>query len=199
MKKLIINFLVCMLLFSTSCGTKEVTTSTMKLNRNGSIETNIVESFDTNEYDESDLRNWITLEINNYNEGKEEKIVLKDLHVNKGKVLLSVIYPTYNDYMELNGEVLFFGTVEEVKGPKFSLVGEYVDAFDTKTNITDEILLQNPNWKVFITNENIRIKTYSKVSFYKKNVVKIDQKTFDFIEQEKQVSKDEEYYILIFE
>jgi hypothetical protein len=199
MRKLVVSFLVCLLLFSTSCEKEEVTTSTMKLKSNGSINSYIIELFDKTKYQEVDLKNWVTLEINNYNDGKEDKVVLKDLYVEEGKALLSVNYPTYNDYMELNDEVLFFGTVEEVMGPEFCLIGDYLDAEGSKTIITEDILLENLDWKVFIVKDAIRVKTYTNASFYTPNIKKISRKTYDLLEYENQESNDEEYYILIFE
>jgi len=204
MRKLFLSLLVCMLFFTTSCTLNEIKTSTIELKKNGSINAFILEPFDIAKYQEVDLKNWVTIEISNYNIDKEDKIILKDLYVEEGSAMLSVKFPTCEDYMKLNGEVLFFGTIEEVMGPEFCLVGDYFNSDGLKVTLTEEDLLKNVDLKVLISKEPICVSTYKDALFYSQNINKIKSKTYDLVEQKnqelnKEESNDEEYYILIFE
>ncbi len=172
MKKISLGLLVCFLLLFTSCGVQKITTSTMELHKNGSLNTFFVEPFDTEKYQELDLINWVTFEINNYNDNNVKEIELQDLYVDTGNAMLSLEYPSYEDYMKLNGEVLFFGTIEEAMGPEFCLEGEYFDAQGEIISVTKEMLRDMEKSKIWIATEPILFKPYKEAIFYSQNIEK---------------------------
>ena len=104
--------LVCCL---AGCGDEEATydTTTLIVNSDGTITEVVVEAFDKEYYNASELENYAKSEVQNYNYSKvSTQISLNGVKVEEGVAKVTMTYKTDEDYREFNEAELFVGTVK---------------------------------------------------------------------------------------
>jgi hypothetical protein len=165
----------------TGCGdTYEATESTVFVQKDGTILSTDIESFDPGSYDESGLRTYVEEAISDYTEEHGSGTVkLKDLSFADGVATLSIEYASVNDYSEFNGIELFTGSIAEALAAGYSFDGEYYDFSDGNQSLCDaSAFLDTDGYKVVIIKANTDVHVNGKVKFASvQNVSLVDNST----------------------
>ncbi len=114
---------MCILLASClySCGEpewtgKDVTSTTLGINTDGSVLEVVVEDFDKDYYDLDELKQTIEEDIADYNgdaDDKDAPIKLLDVVMDGSNVRTRTTYAETNDYGKFTREPLYYGTVRQ--------------------------------------------------------------------------------------
>jgi hypothetical protein len=165
----------------TGCGdTYEATESTVFVQKDGSILSTDIESFDPGSYDESGLRSYVEEAISDYTEEHGSGTVkLKDLSFANGVATLSIEYASANDYSEFNGIEMFSGSIAEALAAGYSFDGEYYEFQDGNQSLCDaSAFLDTDGYKVVIIKANTDVHVNGKVKFASvQNVSLVDNST----------------------
>ena len=103
-----------------SAGPKEVSVTTVTVNKDGSIDETLVEDFDESLYDENGLMSMINEELSRY--GKSVKFV--GLETESGKARLSLSFDNDVSLSSFNGTVFYADTIDSLKERGVELPGE---------------------------------------------------------------------------
>lgn len=129
MKKICcISFMVLVLGMISGCATKYPETDTVYIQKNGTVQEATVESFDKEYYEEEELKDFITAEIEKYeSEYEKGSVKLKDFLVEEGVAKLMMKYDGYQSYMDFNGRELFTGTIVQAIAAGYSFGGDFLE------------------------------------------------------------------------
>lgn len=98
------------------------TTTSVSIEKDGSITSTIVEGFGESYYDEDGLKSMIETDIDAYTSAHETaKIKLKNLKVKDSMVNVLIEYGDYQAYAGFNGENFFAGTIRDANMAGFDL------------------------------------------------------------------------------
>ena len=111
---------ICVLLSGmllTACGQTDVTnaeTTTIEIDKKGSIVNTIVEDFSKDYYDLSEMKDQISEEVDAYNsEQGEDLVTLQDAVKKSSNVRVTLTFKSVDAYADFNSVTLFMGTVSE--------------------------------------------------------------------------------------
>lgn len=177
-----ISFLICIMILVFSfagCGKlEEITSNSVTLKDDGTIEALLVESFDQGYYSEDELINMVTAEANEYNSAHgADKIKVGDHSLTDGTMSLELIFAdvdTYNNYMP---EKIYVGTITSCVNAGYDLNRSLVDAGKSEKTIGKSELADMGAKKVIIVNDALTVRTPSKVTYYSQGMEKIDNQT----------------------
>lgn len=130
MTKKILLLLSFLLLLLTGCGSAPEET-TLSLNKKGVLTQVIVEEWDQEYYDQSELESELKAAVD-----ANPKVSLKSLRVKNGKATAKLIYESAEAYREFNGVTCFWGTTAEAVSAGYSLAGEYLDTEGKKVALS---------------------------------------------------------------
>lgn len=168
-----------MLMLMTGCSQAfDAETNTVYVKKDGTVMQAIIEEFSESNYDQNELEELIKQDVSSYNNGTEaikvEKYKVKD---NTAKLITS--YKKASDYAMFNDVEFFAGTISEAKSQDY----EFADMFtsiDENNTVGSETIKSLSQYKVVIFEENVRIKTDSKILYMSSNTKLIDTKTAAF-------------------
>lgn len=166
--------LVGVILIVSGCSVqKDAEITTVKINKDGTLENHIVEKFEKEYYDQAELQDMIESDISDFNlTDGNEKIKLKEIVVEEGVARPVIMFDDPQSYADFNNVVFFFGTVAQA----------YDNGFDfdiSLTNVKDESVIGKDDILglgdrlIVITEENICVETYHSIE-YKSNNISID-------------------------
>lgn len=166
---------LCLLLSACGSGkeTDDDTVSTLTVEKNGKVISKIIEDFDEDYYYEDELKEMIETEVSDYNkQADSESITFNSCEKVENAVIVEMTYRTAKDYSEFNGEVFFFGTVQEAYKEGYDLNIRLTDAANTQTIGKDDILNMGDK-HIIISNEKVRIASYKDIGYTSEGVVLI--------------------------
>lgn len=196
MKKITLCFILIMsTMLLTSCNNtkafltaSDIKVNTILVNKDGTVETGIVEDFDKEYYSEKDLETFIENQIKDYNTLAGKNCVKKnhfEIKNNKAKAILS--YKNIEDYRKFNRVDAFLFTAKEAK--RSNLIPKtFIEASEGKT-VDMDVALSSNKYKVFIISEPCDIIVYGKVLYYS-NAVLLNSKSVQ--------STDNNYSVVVF-
>jgi len=117
-----------------SAGPKEVSVTTVTVNKDGSIDETLVEDFDESLYDENGLMSMINEELSRY--GKSVKFV--DLETDSGKARLSLSFENDTALSNFNGTVFYADTIDSLKERGVVLPGDALMAGGDRAVVLSE-------------------------------------------------------------
>lgn len=165
----------------TGCGdTYEAVESTVFIQKDGTILSTDIESFDPGTYDESGLKSFVEEAISDYNaDHGVESVKLNDLSFEDGKAKLSIEYASTIDYTKFNDIELFNGSIAEALAAGYNFDGEFAEFKDGKKTLCDaSAFLNGDGYKVVIIKANTNVHVNGKVKYASvKNVSMIDSST----------------------
>jgi hypothetical protein len=174
-------FLVLMLMAGCSLKSFDAETNTVYVKEDGSIMQALIEDFSENYYDGTELEDLIKQNVNEYNDGTEnvkvEKYKVKD---DTAKLITS--YNSGVDYAKFNEVEFFAGTISEAKSEGYDFDDKFTSIEDNNT-VGAETIKSLTQYKVVIFEENVQLKTDSKILYISSNVKLVDAKTATFIEE----------------
>jgi len=198
MKKILVKGLGMFVLIAlTMCGCGEakvpdkVDVTSIAITEDGAVTSYLVDEFDKEYYNISDLTAMAIGEVADYNTknqtGEGIPIVVEKvegMQDGSNKVMVIHKYDKTDTYMDYNGSILFYGTVKEaldggylsVRGGFFNLVLK--DVRDN-TLLLKEQLLQEQDRFLVITNEAARVYCPGKVSHVSEGAVYRDDGSVD--------------------
>ena len=160
--KIAASLAVCAMMLAGCSSTKlpeVIETTTISIDDEGGITSYLVEEFNKEYYDVSELTQMAVEDAAAYNEEHQEGEVIpltvidvKEITVDGGdKVVLQHKYNSDEDYAQYNGSEFFFGTVEEAMAEGYDL-GALLNSVKDNTPLPQEELTKNPgNTHVLIT------------------------------------------------
>lgn len=164
----------------TGCGDKfEPTESTIYVTTKGEVKSAVMESFEKEYYDFSELTETIEDEVEMYCLDKnEEALTIESLTLEEDVATLIMNYQTVEDYEKFNEALLFSGTLQEAVDAGY----EPESLYDTEGQ---EILYDAEtmsDFNVVVTEESICIQTSGKIRYVSDNVILVDKKLAKAVE-----------------
>ncbi len=165
----------------TGCGDKyEAVDSTVFIEKDGSVLSTDIESFDPATYDESGLKSFVEETIDAYTaEHGNASVSLKDLTFEDGQAKLTIQYASVADYTAFNEIELFSGSLAEALAAGYTFDGEFAQIKDgTKTLCDASAFLNGDGYKVVIIKANTNVHVNGKVQYVSAdNVAMVDTST----------------------
>jgi hypothetical protein len=163
------------------CGdTYEATESTVFVEKDGTVISTDIESFDPAVYDENGLETYVEEAVSEYtDENGSDSVKLKELSFADDKAVLSLEYASVRDYSAFNGIEMFTGSVAEALAAGYSFDGEFYEFKDgDKTLCDSSAFLNTDGYKVVIIKSNTNVHVDGKVKYASAgNVALIDSST----------------------
>ncbi|MFT3983735.1 MAG: hypothetical protein QM697_07495 [Lachnospiraceae bacterium] len=175
---LIAGILSGILLYGCGTSSTDINETTVIINKNGEITDAIVESFDAEYYDASELQSMIDEELAEYGKlsGSKNHAQLAEFTVSKGAAKVLIEFATPADYASFNGVSFFYGTISEAYEDGYDLDVTLKSNTGQDTIGKAELMEMGKN-HIVIVSEPIRIQTYGKILFSTANVDMIDEKS----------------------
>ncbi|NLP16830.1 MAG: hypothetical protein GX379_07325 [Clostridiales bacterium] len=167
----------------------DIINDTMLIKRNGSMYVAIVEDFDKSYYNLSELNEFVTKEVNAYNNkvGSEE-VTIEELELKNGKAVLILKYTKMAHYSAFNNmpAAYFSADTENVA---LELPTSYVDA-KKDIMVDKDVAMKNDKNKVLVIYEPYEVIVEGKIKFYSDNA--------KYIDENKVSSNSEDMAVIIF-
>lgn len=194
MKKNFFVFMAVLLTFLSGCKFKgeDVNESTIFVNRDGSIESVIIEDFPEDKYSADELNSMLRDSVLVYNGNRDlgdVKIISCDVINGVAKVLLN--YNSGSDYADFNNRDFYFGTVSAALDAGYAKTATLKNAHGTNT-ITGNSIYDMATYHMLVFDESVNVKTYASILYYSSNLTIIDENTVTRDEDAKGLS-----YIII--
>lgn len=183
--RVLFSMLLFLCVVLSGCGAKgsklQAETTTICIDKDGTVTHQIVETFESEYYDVDSLTTMIEEEIKEYNSGKETASVLLDSVLetenDNGTKQVKVVmtYKNAKEYENFNQKTLFYGTISEALELGYDLDVSLVDLNDeTKRIGKSEIEAMKESYLV-ICEEDVPISLEKKI-VYMSNNRKIENK-----------------------
>ncbi len=172
MKKWKLLFVTVVSVFClTACGMLSKTEeTTVKFEKDGVVVNTIVEAFDEKRYDVDDLQDMVMKEVAAFNATSDAKgITVDKIEVKNGHVELVMTYSSAGQYSEFNGNILFYGTVQEAVDAGLNLDIQLVSTGKDKTTIGKNELLNMGDSKLVIVEEAMVVQMPSDIVYASEN------------------------------
>lgn len=173
-------------LFFTGCSEKQeqvyvpVTDNSVEAASDGRVIGYIVEDFDKEYYDITELADMVRAEVAVYNEKKAElvteagraPIIVEKVSMaedGSAKAVVALNFQNaavYEDYM---GTELFYGTLAEAEAAGYQLAGQLTKVKNGAA-LTEEQIKKNSDWRVLIVEDTVWIRPDAKVQYLSSNV-----------------------------
>lgn len=148
--------------------TDDVTANTMLVKRNGSLYVAIVEDFDKSYYNLTELNEFVSKEVNAYNQkvGSDE-VTIEKLELKNGKAVMILKYSKMAHYSAFNNIPAAFYSAD-TKNVALELPEQYVDARKNK-EVSKEEAMKNGKNRVLVLYEPYEIIVEGDIKFYSNN------------------------------
>ena len=156
--------------------TEEISDNTLLAKSNGQLQVATVEDFGEGYYQLSELEEFITKEINKYNQAAgADNIIIDDIQVRNNKAIMLLSYTGMDQYAAFNKvtSAYFNGGITELP---FDMPATLASAKDGSATNTLEVL-KNEKYKVLVMNEPYDIIVDGKIKYYSDNAVLKDKNT----------------------
>lgn len=181
-----VRWILVMLLISTAlwgCGEKETEDAQVgaaagteiEVLKDGSIVETITEEFAKDYYDETNLRDILIAEVDDFNRGAEDgSITVDKFESEDGKLTVSIKYPSADIYTAYNtdpynNKKLFCGTVAEAGDAGYSFDISLTDVKGEET-IGKEDILGMGSSKILIAESPSRVKVTGRILYVGENI-----------------------------
>ena len=164
------------------CGSEDQDVTSVSVNKNGEIDTTVVEDFDKDYYSLDDLAKMSDEEVSSYNSANGAGAVKagKPSENKDKKVIQKITYASYNDYAKFNNSQFFCGTVADASAAGYNLGTSLKDASDSAKTVTgDEVISQMKDKHILITDEATHISVYGRILYVSEGVTVTGRKAAD--------------------
>lgn len=155
-----------------ACGQeKEAETTSVKIEKDGTVVNTIIEDFDESLYNVDALKSMVLSEAAAFNSSSEGNSISVDkLEAADGKVTVVMTFSGASGYSEFNEKVLFFGTVLEGYEAGFDLDISLISTKKDGGEIGKEEILQMGESGLIVLEEPVNVITPSKIMYASENV-----------------------------
>lgn len=177
MKK--IKYLLLILIISlmlAACGnpaTKDPD-SNISIEKNGSVEAVIIDSFEQSYYNLDELKTMIDTEIDGYNQVSGKKIELKKLSLDNDIVRVIMSYDSTEDYAAFNSQTLFVGSYDEAVAKGYSMNVILSSAVNPSQTISEPDIKAFNKEKIVITDAAETIYVPGKILYISDNATVLE-------------------------
>lgn len=160
---ILLAVLLALCSFWAGCGdeTETVQVTSLRIGKDGSVTSDIVEDFGKENYTLESLEAMIREEAEHYNAGSSPNAVTLESiamsETEEGKVLVTMQYASSADYMEFNGVELFYGTPAEAEAAGFQLNVELIGASDAGSRIGQAQILDMKDAHLLIIRQSAQV------------------------------------------
>lgn len=154
--------------------------STVYVQKNGTLTSVDVEAFDTNTYDEQELKKYVEQTISDYNkENGKNQVTLKKLTVKDDVANLTLEYKTAADYRKFSGIDFFAGTLAEALAAGYSFDADFAAVKDnTPVACSSSEFINDASYKVVIVKDNTNVKIKGEIAYLStENTKLVDEST----------------------
>lgn len=139
-------------LLLTSCGQGSgEETSTVSIQKDGTISSHIKEAFDRSYYDGDELQQSILQAAADYNRAAGSgQITVEKIDVDDGTVTVKMVYQSSEDYADFNRTVFFAGSPKDAESKKFDLNVVLSHVKDTNETIGKSDILAMDDYRLLI-------------------------------------------------
>ncbi len=157
-------------LAACSGGEENYDETTLSVSKKGRVSETIVESFDRDYYDITELKNEFAGAVSDYNDSiGGEEIELKNIELKNSRVYVDIDFTGPSDYESFVGETLFVGTVNDAydDGYTMDVMLKGVDRGD----IIDKVRIMGMKDKnIIILSEHVKVRTFRDIDYVSANV-----------------------------
>ena len=168
--------LVCCL---AGCGNQDATydTTTLVVKDDGTFMEVVVEPFDKEYYDASELESFVKSEIQEYNLRKvSTQLSLEGVEVEDEIAKVTISYKTDEDYRNFNEGTVFVGTVREAIDEGYDF-DQIFQEYGKTEEVSVAQVTENANYGVVITVEATNVVLPDKILYISENVTTKGKKT----------------------
>lgn len=173
--KVFATILLLIVLAATGCSKKEInitaediTTNTMLVKRNGTLQVAIVEEFEKQYYKLGELEEFVKKEINAYNQtAGSEAVTIEELSMKNGKAVMLLGYTGMVHYTAFNKVTAAYYSAD-TKDVALELPNQFVSA-KNGTKVDQAAALKNGKNRVLVVYEPYDIIVDGKVKYYSGN------------------------------
>lgn len=192
MKKVsLCTILVLCFVMLAGCKKKEIVinvdnveANTVLVKNDSTVQAATVEAFDKSYYNLSELKDFITEEMNEYNtEAGAEAITLNALEQKGESAVLILNYATIQDYTAFNQVETTLETVASVQSGVVVIPDTFISAADGSV-VTQDVILKNDKYRVLITNEGKDVVVDGSIKYYTSGVLVSESKLQTSAEEE---------------
>ena len=150
---------LCMGVFTGCAGKMNVTTSTVYVDKKGHIISVDVEELNQEDYDVSELEEYITENVTAYTAEYGEVVSKEAFKTEDGMAKLEMKYDSYEHYAKLNGIEMYVGTVVQAQadGYNFDTKFNSVSEGEVKGSATKDDVMADDDYKVAIIKANVNV------------------------------------------
>lgn len=152
-RMIISGFVFAMMFALTSCGEEngEGSATFLTVGTDGSIQSEIVESFTEARYDKDELQNMILGELAVYNKNAGNGITVEKVEQNGEDIVVKMTYAKSSDYADFNKVNFFAGTAAEAENAGFELNVVLSGVKDSQETVGKSDILAMENTGIVIT------------------------------------------------
>ncbi len=153
------------------------TVSTLTINRDGTIDSLIVEVFPEEEYEPEELTEVTRQLVAVYDrEHGSGRIRMDSCEVIDGVAIVRLHYKSAQDYASFNRTRLFYGTVKEGLDAGYAKKTTLKNAYGSNM-LSGDAIADLGNYHMIVVTENIQIRTEESVLYYSANLDPVDDRT----------------------
>lgn len=151
---------------NVSIKTSEIETNTMLIKSDGTIQAAVVETFEKDYYDLSELKIFINESVSKYNQktGKENAVVLDSLDKKKGNAVMVLNYDNMEDYAQFNE--VEAQNLTSLSSEDMDKIPDVLKSADGEKEIKKDDLLSMDDVKVVILNEDYHLILPENIQYY---------------------------------
>ncbi len=160
-------FLLAVSLFH-GCGSalSNVNQSTVYVQKKGTILSADIEELDKEYYNESELEDYITSQVDAYQKEHGERVFMESFSVEDGVAKLMMKYVSFEDYQAFNGIELYNGNVVKAQADGYDFDTEFASVSENeKTKVSKEDVLAEDDCNVVIIGANTDVKVDGTILF----------------------------------
>ena len=177
-RKLLVAVTGLSMLLGACAFTDDVDTTTISVDKKGAVKETIIEDFDKDYYDAAELSQMIEQEITEYNsrvsaDGNVELSSCEEI-ADGAQIKVVIEYASFADYHDMNGRVLFAGTVSDAYNAGYEFVA--TQSADGQS-IDGAKVLEMGDKYIVISEETLSIKTDGKIVYVSEGVSIVGDKT----------------------
>lgn len=158
----------------------EPTETTVKLNKDGTLQTAVIDTLDKDYYSADELQTTIDSAVAQYNGSTEEPpIVVKKYEVVEDTVNLYMDYATAADYQEFNEVIMYAADLQGAydNSYEFPETFQQVEKGKVTGTVTKDEILSGLNYYVMIYSEEIDVEVPGNIVYVSPNVTVTGKKT----------------------
>lgn len=174
--RMIISLLVLAVMAAmVSCSNVGESGSYVTIGKNGTLQSNIEESFEESYYDQEELQQMILTQAATYNRGTgNSSITVEKVDVRDGIAVVQMTYAAAGDYASFNKAVFFVGKAQDAEKEGYELNVVLSGVKDSKETVGKSDILAVENVTLLITDIDDAIQLNGKALYVSDNVIVSD-------------------------